>query len=57
MWGIYINYGYPSEFQTLQNLRFDTKKEAIEWNNGKYPLKCIMKIVDILDIDPNYFNL
>ena len=56
MWGIYVNYGYPSEFQILQNLRFDTKKEAIKWNNGKYPLKCIMRVSDILNLDPSYYN-
>ena len=57
MWGIYINSGYPSEFQILRNLRFDTKEEAIKWNNGKYSLKCIMRISDILNLDPYYFDL
>ena len=56
MWGIYINFGYPSEFRILQNLMFNTKKDAIKWNNGKYPLKCIMRVSDILDLDPYYYN-
>ena len=44
IWKIYINYGTQEEFDLVEQLSFNTKKEAEQWcKNHRYPLKCVMK--------------
>ena len=63
-WGIYIDLGNDKEFELLTSVKFPTRKAAVEWlqdNNSKgyryhYPQKCVMRISEILERNPNYYD-
>lgn len=60
-WGIYITYGFPSEFEAVKKATFATKKEALRWAKQNdtphtYPQKCVMRISEILERDADYYN-
>ena len=60
-WGIYINFGNQSEYDLLKTLKFPTRKKALYWvqnykNPYSYPQKCIMRISEILERNPHYYD-
>lgn len=61
-WGIYIDYGTEKEFEVSRNAKFPSKKMAIDWSKNnkmgyQYPQKCVMRIEEILERNPNYYNV
>lgn len=56
-WGIYIRIGYEKEFELVKKQRFSSRKKAINWcKNNNYHTQCAMKVSEILEINPNYYD-
>lgn len=56
-WGIYIRLGYKEEFELVKKQRFSSRKKAINWcKNNNYHTQCAMKVSEILEINPNYYD-
>ena len=63
-WGIYIEYGTEKEFEAARKAKFPSKKMAIYWCQNPsqnktgyhYPIKCVMRIEEILERNPDYYS-
>jgi hypothetical protein len=63
-WGIYIEYGTEKEFEAVRKAKFPSKKRAIYWCQNPsqnktgyhYPIKCVMRIEEILKSNPDYYS-
>lgn len=63
-WGIYIEYGTEKEFEAVRKAKFPSKKKAIYWCGAPvfnktgyhYPHKCVMRIEEILERNPDYYS-
>jgi len=63
-WGIYIEFGHEKEFAACKKAKFATKKEGFRWcgdpelnkTGYTYPQRCVMRITEILERNPHYYD-